>query len=79
MIYCLNFCIILGGPELLAKTQYKYIQKNENSISSLISALVTEDWSTVINNCDINSWKEALVATLTHSTNEDLPKLCGMM
>ncbi|KAF5291494.1 hypothetical protein FQR65_LT01806 [Abscondita terminalis] len=68
-----------GGSELLARTQYKYLQQSEGYVSSLISALVSEDWTSVINNCDINSWKEALVATLTHSSNEDLPKLCELL
>lgn len=68
-----------GGSELLARTQYKYLQQSEGYVSSLISALVLEDWSSVINNCDISSWKEALAATLTHSSNDDLPKLCELL
>lgn len=68
-----------GGPELLARAQYRYLQQSEGYVSSIISALVSEDWTSVINNCDINSWKEALVATLTHSSNEDLPKLCELL
>ncbi|XP_031353039.1 protein transport protein Sec31A isoform X2 [Photinus pyralis] len=68
-----------GGSELLARTQYKYLQQSEGYVSSLISALVLEDWSSVINNCDISSWKEALAATLTHSSSDDLPKLCELL
>lgn len=66
-----------GGPELLAKAQYQYLEQSEGYVSSLISALVSEDWSSVINNCEISSWKEALVATLTHASESDLPLLCG--
>lgn len=66
-----------GGPELLARTQYKYLQQSKGYVSNLISALVSEDWSTVINNCDIESWKEALAAALTHSSSEELASLCG--
>lgn len=64
-----------GGSELLARTQYRYLKNNDSYISNLISALVTEDWSGVISQCTIDSWKEALVAALTHS-KEQTPLLC---
>lgn len=66
-----------GGPDLLARTQYKYFKECKGYVSSLISALVSEDWISVINNCDVYSWKEALTAALTHASDEDLPALCG--
>lgn len=66
-----------GGPELLAKAQYQYLEQSQGYVTSLISALVSEDWSSVVNNCDISSWKEALAATLTHASDTDLPTLCG--
>lgn len=68
---------MLGGSELIAKAQYRYLEQSKGFVSSLISALVSEDWASVINNCDISSWKEALVATLTHASEEELPVLCG--
>ncbi|KAF5282331.1 hypothetical protein FQA39_LY17630 [Lamprigera yunnana] len=68
-----------GGSELLARTQFKYLQQSEGYVSSIITALVSEDWTSVISNCDIASWKEALVASLTHASNEDLPKLCELL
>lgn len=66
-----------GGPDLLARTQTKYLKQTEGYVSSLISALVSENWISVINNCHIDSWKEALCAILTHSNEEELSKLCG--
>lgn len=65
-----------GGSELLARTQQKYLDQSEGYISSLISALVTDNWKSIIDNCDITSWKEALSAALTHASDEDLPHLC---
>lgn len=62
----------------MAKTQYKYLEQSEGYVSSLINALVSEDWASVINNCDINSWKEALCAAITHSPEEEFPRLCGI-
>uniref|UniRef100_A0A336KN30 Protein transport protein Sec31A n=1 Tax=Culicoides sonorensis TaxID=179676 RepID=A0A336KN30_CULSO len=64
-----------GGSELLARTQYRYLRDNDNYISNIISALVTHDWNEVMAHCTIDSWKEALVAALTHSQDQ-LPQLC---
>jgi protein transport protein SEC31 len=60
----------LGGSELLARTQYKYLKSNDSFIANLISAMVMADWSGVISQCTIDSWKEALVAALTHSKDQ---------
>ncbi|CAH0563613.1 unnamed protein product [Brassicogethes aeneus] len=68
-----------GGAELLAKTQHEYLAQSGGYISELISAMVSEDWASIVKNCDINSWKEALAAALTHSNDEDLVKLCEQM
>lgn len=64
-----------GGSELLARTQYRYLRDNDNYISNVISAIVTHDWNEVVSHCTIDSWKEALVAALTHSQDQ-LPQLC---
>lgn len=64
-----------GGSDLLARTQYRYLKKNPSYLSNIISALVTDDWSTVISQCTTDSWKEALVATLTYC-RENVPALC---
>lgn len=60
----------LGGSDLLARTQYRYLKSNESFIANLISAMVMADWSGVISQCTIDSWKEALVAALTHSKDQ---------
>ncbi|XP_023021491.2 LOW QUALITY PROTEIN: COPII coat complex component secretory 31 [Leptinotarsa decemlineata] len=68
-----------GGPDLLARTQLKYLEQTNDYVSSLISAIVSEDWSSIINNCEVSSWKEALAAVLTHATDDDLPVLCELL
>ncbi|XP_050309032.1 protein transport protein Sec31A isoform X2 [Anthonomus grandis grandis] len=68
-----------GGPDLLAKTQHQYLEKSKGYVSNLISALISEDWGSVINNCDIGNWKEALVAAVTHASEEDFPILCEQL
>ncbi|XP_065074343.1 protein transport protein Sec31A [Ochlerotatus camptorhynchus] len=64
-----------GGSELLARVQLRYLKNSESYLANIISALVTEDWSGVVTQCTIDSWKEALVAALTHCKNQ-LPLLC---
>lgn len=65
----------LGGSELLARTQYRYLKNSDSFIANLISAMVMADWSGVISQCTIDSWKEALVAALTHNKDQS-PLLC---
>lgn len=64
-----------GGSDLLARTQYRYLKKSQGYLSNIISALVTDDWSTVVSQCSTDSWKEALVATLTYC-RDHVPVLC---
>lgn len=69
-----------GGSQLFEQTQNKYLQQTDSShISSLILSLVSEDWSIVIANCNVSSWKEALVAAISHTSNTELPRLCEQM
>lgn len=64
-----------GGSDLLARTQYRYLKQSQGYLSNIISALVTDDWSPVISQCSTDSWKEALVATLTYC-RDHVPVLC---
>lgn len=43
-----------------------------------MAAVVTENWNQVIAACDLESWKEALTAILTHTRGEEFSSLCGM-
>ncbi|XP_075238434.1 COPII coat complex component secretory 31 isoform X2 [Lycorma delicatula] len=65
-----------AGSDLLAKTQHRYFQQSKGHLSELIGAVVTEEWSHVVSSCNLSSWKEALVAVLTYSKDEELPSLC---
>lgn len=67
-----------GGSELLARTQYRYLKQSDGYLANIISALVMSDWSTVIGQCSTESWKEALVATLTHC-RDHVPVLCEQL
>ncbi|XP_054267907.1 protein transport protein Sec31A-like [Macrosteles quadrilineatus] len=64
-----------AGPDILAATQYKYFQQNQNYLSQLLSAVVTKDWTQVVSACDLSSWAEALAAILTYASDDQLPHL----
>uniref|UniRef100_A0A8C6M1B3 Protein transport protein Sec31A n=1 Tax=Nothobranchius furzeri TaxID=105023 RepID=A0A8C6M1B3_NOTFU len=84
---CLNDCryaeaillSISGGEELLKKTQQKYLSKQKNSISMLISSVVTQNWRDIVESCELDNWKEALAALLTYAHPEDFAGLCDTL
>ncbi|KAF4518106.1 hypothetical protein B566_EDAN007807 [Ephemera danica] len=65
-----------GGPDLLARTQFRYFEKSKGWLSRIISAVVTEDWNGVVSSCSTASWKQALAAAITHTQGEDFFRLC---
>ncbi|KAI9546789.1 hypothetical protein NQZ68_022734 [Dissostichus eleginoides] len=70
---------ISGGEELLKKTQQKYLSNQKNSISMLISSVVTQNWSDIVQSCELDNWKEALAALLTYAHPEDFARLCDTL
>lgn len=66
-----------AGPDLLARTQYRYFLEHSSALNSLISSLVSENWAEVVKNSDIKCWKEALVGIFTHSSTQERSALCG--
>lgn len=59
-----------GGIDLLTKTQSRYLEGQNNELSNIISALVSQDWLDLTSVCTIDSWKQALVAALTHGDGQ---------
>ncbi|XP_019736896.1 protein transport protein Sec31A [Hippocampus comes] len=70
---------ISGGEELLKKTQQKYLSKQKNSISMLISSVVTQNWRDIVQSCELDNWKEALAALLTYAHPEEFAQLCDIL
>uniref|UniRef100_A0AAQ4QZY6 Protein transport protein Sec31A n=1 Tax=Gasterosteus aculeatus aculeatus TaxID=481459 RepID=A0AAQ4QZY6_GASAC len=70
---------ISGGEELLKKTQQHYLSNQKNSISMLISSVVTQNWKDIVQSCELDNWKEALAALLTYAHPEDFARLCGKL
>uniref|UniRef100_A0AAQ4R9Q8 Protein transport protein Sec31A n=1 Tax=Gasterosteus aculeatus aculeatus TaxID=481459 RepID=A0AAQ4R9Q8_GASAC len=70
---------ISGGEELLKKTQQHYLSNQKNSISMLISSVVTQNWKDIVQSCELDNWKEALAALLTYAHPEDFARLCDTL
>ncbi|XP_062416137.1 protein transport protein Sec31A isoform X1 [Pungitius pungitius] len=70
---------ISGGEELLKKTQQHYLSNQKNSISMLISSVVTQNWRDIVQSCELDNWKEALAALLTYAHPEDFARLCDTL
>ncbi|XP_058267465.1 protein transport protein Sec31A isoform X9 [Hemibagrus wyckioides] len=70
---------IAGGPELLEKTQKKYLTKTQSKIGKIISAVVMRDWMNILETCDLQNWKEALAAVMTYAKPEEFSTLCGLL
>ncbi|XP_034939412.1 protein transport protein Sec31A [Chelonus insularis] len=68
-----------GGPDLLAKTQYRYFSERTGALNSLINSLVSENWSELVNSCDINCWKEIIVGIFTHLNGSECSVLCDAL
>ncbi|XP_023226649.1 protein transport protein Sec31A-like [Centruroides sculpturatus] len=64
------------GKTLLQKTQSRYFRAMTSISSKLISAIVNEDWEHVVQTCDIDCWKEILIALLTHAKPDIFSKVC---
>ncbi|XP_066430360.1 protein transport protein Sec31A isoform X3 [Eleutherodactylus coqui] len=70
---------IAGGPDLLARTQTKYFAKSQSKITRLITAVVTKNWSDIVESCDLKNWREALAAILTYARPEEFASLCDLL
>ncbi|KAM5192237.1 protein transport protein Sec31A isoform 6-T7 [Mantella aurantiaca] len=70
---------IAGGPDLLARTQKKYFARTQSKITRLITAVVTKNWSDIVQSCDLKNWREALAAVLTYARPEEFASLCDLL
>ncbi|XP_066519357.1 protein transport protein Sec31A isoform X2 [Hoplias malabaricus] len=70
---------VSGGEELLKKTQQRYLNKHTHRVSMLISSVVTQNWRNIVEECDLENWKEALAALLTYANPEEFAELCDIL
>ena len=74
---------IRGGQELLIKTQAKYFQeaatKGGSESLALLEAVATDDWTKLVENSNLDSWKEVLAAVLTYTDQNTKYSLAGKL
>ncbi|VVC27705.1 Hypothetical protein CINCED_3A002881 [Cinara cedri] len=58
---------ITAGPKTLSRIQNKYLKNSKEPTTALLHAIITNDWSDLVENCDLNCWKEIMTALLTHT------------
>ena len=68
---------LLGGTDLLQRTQWRYLSNSKGAITSLSSALLGGNWKEFATGVSSTGWKPALAAALTHCTAENLYTVCG--
>jgi protein transport protein SEC31 len=71
---------------LINKIQTSYFNrhdktnKKKSEYSKFLNSLLTHDWSRIVQQCEIDHWREALVMLLTYCTNEnELTSLCDIL
>ncbi|XP_055372912.1 protein transport protein Sec31A isoform X2 [Condylostylus longicornis] len=67
-----------AGIDFLKNVQLNYLLKQNNEVSNIIIALAQNEWINIMSNCEIESWKEALMGALTHS-DARLGDLCAKL
>jgi len=75
---------IRGGQELLLKTRTQYFQKasSENSDQSsiaLIEAVSLGSWEKLVENCNLDCWREVLAALVTYTDANTKQQLSGRL
>ncbi|KAG7202003.1 hypothetical protein KM043_004690 [Ampulex compressa] len=68
-----------AGPDLLARTQYRYFSERTGALNSLINSLVSENWAELVKNSDISCWREVLLGIFTHASAQERPVLCDIL
>ena len=67
-----------GGQELVDKVQTAYLagKKASPSYVRLLGSVITKDLWDVVNNADLENWKEIMAVLCTFSSPDDFPSLC---
>ena len=53
-----------------------FSQQSKGWLSHLISAVVSQNWSSLISTCNPSSWAQLLAGVITHTNGEDFYYLC---
>ncbi|KAK4050426.1 protein transport protein S31 [Microbotryomycetes sp. JL201] len=72
---------VRGGPELLARTQKMYFERQTESSPYLriLQSIVGNDLSDVVQNANLSEWQEIFVVLCTFASEEDFPGLAEQL
>ena len=68
---------VRGGPELLQRTQKAYFERRTTSIPSLrlFQSIIIDDLSDIVQNADLQEWREIFVVLCTFASQDEFPTL----
>lgn len=72
---------VRGGPELLQRTQKAYFERRTTSLPylRLLQSIVGNDLTDIVQNADLDEWREIFVVICTFASDEDFPVLAEQL
>ena len=72
---------VRGGPELLQRTQKAYFERRSSSLPSLrlFQSIVTNDLSDIVQNADLQEWREIFVVLCTFASQDEFSTLAEQL
>ncbi|KAF8970326.1 hypothetical protein BDZ97DRAFT_1902055 [Flammula alnicola] len=72
---------VRGGPELLQRTQKAYFERRTTTLPylRLLQSIVSNDLSDIVQNADLQEWREIFVVICTFASPEEFPALAEQL
>ncbi|KAF9486167.1 hypothetical protein BDN70DRAFT_846626 [Pholiota conissans] len=72
---------VRGGPELLQRTQKAYFERRTTTLPylRLLQSIVSNDLSDIVQNADLQEWREIFVVICTFATQEEFSTLAEQL
>ena len=72
---------VRGGPELLQRTQKAYFERRTTSLPSLrlFQSIVSNDLSDIVQNADLQEWREIFVVLCTFASEDEFSTLAEQL
>jgi len=72
---------VRGGPELLQRTQKAYFERRTTQLPNLrlFQSIITNDLGDIVQNADLQEWREIFVVLCTFASQEEFPTLAEQL
>ncbi|KAF5318593.1 hypothetical protein D9619_010994 [Psilocybe cf. subviscida] len=72
---------VRGGPDLLQRTQKAYFERRTTSLPylRLLQSIVGNDLTDIVQNADLEEWREIFVVICTFASDQDFPVLAEQL